>query len=127
MLAARHARRLAQELDTAKGIPEHGDRLISTVLGNEAMSMTVFGPDGNRVIEHNIAATFAALHAANEAGAASGTNAKSGAMVISALPPLRRIPASARITEAGIGEWTARYARRSAVSWRTCIYATAKR
>jgi hypothetical protein len=78
VLAARHARRLAQELDTAKDIREHSDRLTSIVLGNEAMSMEVFGPDGNQVIEHNAAATFAAPHKANEAGAASVTSATSG-------------------------------------------------
>ncbi|MFM0126167.1 two-component sensor histidine kinase, partial [Paraburkholderia sp. RL18-101-BIB-B] len=100
VLAARHARRLAQELDTVKGIREHGDRLTSTVLGNEAMSMAVFGPDGNRVVEHNIAATFAAPYAENKADTTRETSATSGVMVISALPPLRRIPASTRIIEA---------------------------
>jgi two-component system heavy metal sensor histidine kinase CusS len=129
VLAARHARRLAQELDTAKDIRQHSDRLTSIVLGNEAMSMEVFGADGNQVVEHNAAATFAAPHTANEAGAASvmsatsgtsgtgatgatratgGTSATSGALIIAALPPLKRIPASARITEADIDELTGR-------------------
>ncbi|MEZ0604162.1 heavy metal sensor histidine kinase [Paraburkholderia sp. IW21] len=99
VLAARHARRLAEELDTSKGIREHGDRLSSIVLGNEAMSMAMFDPDGRRVIEHNAAETFAAP------GAASGT---AGDDARSALPPLTRIPASARITEAAIGDWTGR-------------------
>jgi two-component system heavy metal sensor histidine kinase CusS len=132
VLAARHARRLAQELDTAKDIREHSDRLTSIVLGNEAMSMEVFGPDGNQMIEHNAAGTFAAPRPADEAGAASGTSgtsgtsgigatsvtsatsatggtsATSGALIIAALPPLKRIAASARITEVDIGEWTGR-------------------
>jgi two-component system, OmpR family, heavy metal sensor histidine kinase CusS len=144
VLAARHARRLAQELDTAKGIREHSERLTSIVLGNEAMSMEVFGPDGNQLIEHNAAGTFAAPRTANEAGAASvtggasgagargatsatlatsatsatsatgatgataGTSPTSGALIVAALPPLKRVPASARITEADIGEWTGR-------------------
>ncbi|MGF6772292.1 two-component system heavy metal sensor histidine kinase CusS [Paraburkholderia sp. GAS199] len=133
VLAARHARRLAEELDTAKGIREHSDRLVSTVLGNEAMSLAMFGPDGQRVIEHNIAATFAvplgskdaasgtasradadiASRFASEAEnrAASDTEvpgAASGALSIADLPPLKRIPSMARITETDIGDWTGR-------------------
>ncbi|MGF6606673.1 two-component system heavy metal sensor histidine kinase CusS [Paraburkholderia sp. WSM4175] len=96
VLAARHARRLAEELETSKGIGEHGDRLISIVLGNQAMSMEVFDPDGNRAVEHNIAGTFAV------------PNAATGAATLAALPPLARVAASARITEADIGEWTGR-------------------
>ncbi|MGF6935922.1 two-component system heavy metal sensor histidine kinase CusS [Paraburkholderia sp. UCT70] len=96
VLAARHARRLAEELETSKGIREHGDRLISIVLGNQAMSMEVFDPDGNRAVEHNIAGTFAV------------PNVASGAATLAALPPLARVAASARITEADIGEWTGR-------------------
>ncbi|MFM0199532.1 heavy metal sensor histidine kinase [Paraburkholderia fungorum] len=126
VLAARHARRLAQELDSAPGIREHSERLTSIVLGNEAMSMEVFGPDGNQLIEHNAAGTFAAPRMASEAGVTSGasdtsgtgaasatsatggTSPTSGALIIAALPPLKRIPASARITEADIGEWSGR-------------------
>ncbi|MBB5457012.1 heavy metal sensor histidine kinase [Paraburkholderia sp. Cpub6] len=96
VLAARHARRLAEELETSKGIREHSDRLISIVLGNQAMSMELFDPDGNRAVEHNIAGTFAV------------PNAASGAATLAMLPPLARVAASARITEADIGEWTGR-------------------
>ncbi|MBC8728779.1 heavy metal sensor histidine kinase [Paraburkholderia sp. UCT2] len=96
VLAARHARRLAEELETSKGIREHSDRLISIVLGNQAMSMEVFDPDANRAVEHNIAETFAV------------PNAASGAATLAALPPLARVADSARITEADIGEWTGR-------------------
>ncbi len=39
VLAARHVRRLAQELDSARDIASHADRLESTVLGNAPMSM----------------------------------------------------------------------------------------
>ncbi|WP_345817446.1 heavy metal sensor histidine kinase (plasmid) [Paraburkholderia sp. PREW-6R] len=92
VLAARHARRLGEELEAARGISEHGDRLVSTVLGNEVMSMEVFGPDGSRVIEHNAARTFSAP---------DGTS-------IAALPPLIRVPATARIDDSDIGEWTGR-------------------
>lgn len=92
VLAARHARRLGEELDAADAIREHGDRLVSTVLGNEAMSMEVFGPDGHRVIEHNAVETFAAPIGTSTA----------------ALPPLTRVESTARITDADIGEWSGR-------------------
>jgi two-component system heavy metal sensor histidine kinase CusS len=128
VLAARHARRLAEELDTSKGIREHGERLASTVLGNEAMSMEVFGPDGRMAIEHNAGETFpapggtasttshapavsAALNAASETSDPSdaGETAEAGGVeTIAALPPLTRIPAAARITDADIGAWTGR-------------------
>lgn len=134
VLAARHARRLAQELDTSKGIREHSDRLTSIVLGNEAMSMEVFDPDGRQVLGHNLANTFAAPVGANEAHDASAAGAASeaheaaasdpneaseaseadeaseasGVATTAALPPLTRIPASARITETAIANWSGR-------------------
>jgi two-component system heavy metal sensor histidine kinase CusS len=97
VLAARHARRLAQELESAQGIREHGERLTSIVLGNQAMSMEVFGPDGRRILEHNIEEALAAPDAASSAA--------SGAASVAALPPLARVAAMARITEADIGDW----------------------
>ncbi|HEY2024533.1 heavy metal sensor histidine kinase [Paraburkholderia sp.] len=96
VLAARHARRLMEELESAQGIDEHGERLTSIVLGNAAMSMEVFGPDGNRALAHNIAQTFA------------NPNAASGAASVAGLPPLARVAATARITEADIGDWHGR-------------------
>ena len=96
VLAARHARRLAEELDSVQGIRQHRDRLTSIVLGNEAMSMEVFDPDGTRAIEHNIA------------GALAVPDAASGAATIAALPPLTRVAATSRITEADLGDWTGR-------------------
>ncbi|NPT42754.1 heavy metal sensor histidine kinase [Paraburkholderia sp. 1N] len=138
VLAARHARRLVQELDTSKGIREHGDRLTSIVLGNEAMSMEVFGPDGRMAIEHNAGETFPASGGTASNAASTGSNAPNasialdeasetseagdasdihdpgevaeagGVETIGALPPLTRIPASARITDVDIGAWTGR-------------------
>ncbi|MFM0665045.1 heavy metal sensor histidine kinase [Paraburkholderia sediminicola] len=132
VLAARHARRLAQELDASKGIREHGERLASTVLGNEAMSMEVFGPDGRMAIEHNAGETFPASGGTAGSAASTASNAPDasvasngtgdtrdpsdagetaeagGVETIAALPPLTRIPASARITEVDIGAWTGR-------------------
>ncbi|SOF01352.1 heavy metal sensor signal transduction histidine kinase [Burkholderia sp. OK233] len=75
VLAARHARRLAEELDTSNGIREHGDRLTSIVLGNEAMSMEVFGPDGRMAIEHNAGETFATQGSAASSAASAVSNA----------------------------------------------------
>lgn len=135
VLAARHARRLVEELDASNGIREHGDRLTSIVLGNEAMSMEVFGPDGHMAIEHNAGETFAtqggaangaasaasnapddsvALNSASETGTANdlhdpGETAEAGGVeMIAALPPLTRIAATARITDVDIGNWTGR-------------------
>lgn len=100
VLAARHARRLAEELESPLGIREHDERLSSIVLGNAAMSMEVFDPSGNRALEHNIAASFAMP--ATASGAATFTT------TFAALPQLTRVAAADRITEADIGEWTGR-------------------
>ncbi|MGF6758136.1 heavy metal sensor histidine kinase [Paraburkholderia sp. GAS42] len=90
VLAARHARRLAQEIETSRGIDEHAERLTSIVLGNEAMSMEVDDAGGRRLVEHNIAGALGA----------------SAAAASSAPPPgITRVPASARITEGAIAEW----------------------
>ncbi|PRY08592.1 heavy metal sensor histidine kinase [Paraburkholderia sp. BL25I1N1] len=96
VLAARHARRLAEELESAQSLRDHSERLTSVVLGNEALSMEVFDPDGKRAIEHNIA------------GALAAPDAASGAATVAGLPPLTRVAATARITEADIGDWTGR-------------------
>ncbi|REE21774.1 two-component system heavy metal sensor histidine kinase CusS [Paraburkholderia sp. BL27I4N3] len=96
VLAARHARRLAEELESAQSLRYHSERLTSVVLGNEALSMEVFDPDGKRAIEHNIA------------GALAAPDAASGAATVAGLPPLTRVAATARITEADIGDWTGR-------------------
>ncbi len=65
VLAARHTRRLAEELDTVAEIRSHSDRLTSQVLGNEALSMVVRDPAQQILIEHNAASTVepAAAHA----------------------------------------------------------------
>lgn len=53
VLAARHTRRLAQELKSLDDVRAHEDRLVSQVLGNEALTMMVLGPEHVRVFEHN--------------------------------------------------------------------------
>lgn len=91
VLSARHARRLAQEIETSRGINEHADRLTSIVLGNAAMSMEVIDAGGRRLIEHNLAGALGA-----SAALAPGSVD---------LPGLTRVPAAARITEGAIAEW----------------------
>ena len=107
VLAARHARRLAQELDASRGIREHGERLTSVVLGNEAMSMEVFAPDGTLALEHNSADTRTAPDTVGDANRGSAP-ASSPIANRAPLPPLTRVAAMARITEADIGAWTGR-------------------
>jgi len=96
VLAVRHARRLVQEIDTSRSIREHADRITSTVFGNPAMSMEVFGPDGQLAVEHNLASTL---------GASATADINS-----SSIPQLAvaRIPTSARVTEASIVNWSNR-------------------
>jgi two-component system heavy metal sensor histidine kinase CusS len=73
VLAARHARRLAQELNSPEGFRKYSVRLTSAVLGNQAMSMEVFGPDGARLIGHNAADAFAAADETDETVGANTT------------------------------------------------------
>jgi two-component system heavy metal sensor histidine kinase CusS len=93
VLAARHARRLAQEIDKSGGIREHGDRITSIVLGNPGMSMEVFDPNGQLAIEHNLETTLGADASAND-----------GAM-LAAGRSIQRVPATERITQDAIVEW----------------------
>ncbi|WP_025598451.1 heavy metal sensor histidine kinase [Burkholderia sp. WSM2230] len=103
VLATRHARRLAEELEALGGIREHGDRLVSTVLGNEAMSMVVTDRQGNVLISHNLAnaPTGSAASASSAGSAAAGLSAAGAAP----LPRVAPVPAGARITEASIADW----------------------
>jgi two-component system heavy metal sensor histidine kinase CusS len=82
VLAARHTRRLAQELDALPDVRSHAERLTSQVLGNEAMSMVVRDAQQNLLIAHNAAG-----------------------LVESAWPPAKVVAASQRITEDHIVEW----------------------
>ncbi|HTJ92107.1 MAG TPA: heavy metal sensor histidine kinase [Pararobbsia sp.] len=96
VLAARHARRLAAELDTLKGVTEHEERLESIVLGNALMSMRIVDADGRTLAEHNL---FPDLAIPPDVAAASHAVASAGATIV---------PANARITEAAIIEWNDR-------------------
>jgi two-component system heavy metal sensor histidine kinase CusS len=127
VLAARHVRRLAEELDSSKGVREHADRLVSTVLGNDAMAMEIFGADGKRLLEHNAASAFVGPRTASEADVdvdvdvhaktlaepvkpdlLAGDTVGGGVATLHALPPLTRVGAADRITGQDLGTWTGR-------------------
>ncbi|AJK48538.1 heavy metal sensor signal transduction histidine kinase [Burkholderia plantarii] len=57
VLAARHARRLAAELESAADVRAHAERLTSVVFGNAALSFAVAADDGRLIASHNVAAT----------------------------------------------------------------------
>src|ERR1700686_3247899 len=59
VLAARHTRRLAEELDTLADVRVYSERLTSQVLGNGALSVEVVDPDGHLLLEHNAPSTSA--------------------------------------------------------------------
>jgi hypothetical protein len=54
VLAARHTRRLAGELESLDAVRAHAERLTSQVLGNEALSMAVFDANGDVLVRHNV-------------------------------------------------------------------------
>jgi two-component system heavy metal sensor histidine kinase CusS len=53
VLATRHLRRLAAELDTPAGIREHQERLVSLVLGDPALAMRLEAGDGTTLIDYD--------------------------------------------------------------------------
>ncbi|CAB3769628.1 heavy metal sensor histidine kinase [Paraburkholderia solisilvae] len=55
VLAARHTRRLANELQSFADVRAHADRLTSQVLGNATLSMDVRDANGNPLFSHNTA------------------------------------------------------------------------
>ena len=81
VLAARHTRRLAEELDTLADVRVYSERLTSQVLGNGALSVEVVDPDGHLLLEHNTPSTAGSV-----------------------APPAKRAAASQQITEALIAD-----------------------
>jgi two-component system, OmpR family, heavy metal sensor histidine kinase CusS len=84
VLAARHTRRLANELRSFDDVRAHADRLTSQVLGNTALSMDVRDANGNMLSSHN-----------TTGGATS---------LVEPLVAPGRVAQSARITDAAIVE-----------------------
>jgi two-component system heavy metal sensor histidine kinase CusS len=85
VLAARHERRLTKELDGNDGVRLHADRLISLVLGNQALSLWVEDRNGQILLAHNI----------EPISAAKGP-----------LPRGTPVASTERITDAAIRHWT---------------------
>jgi two-component system heavy metal sensor histidine kinase CusS len=84
VLAARHTRRLANELRSFDDVRAHADRLTSQVLGNTALSMDVRDSNGNMLSSHNTAD-----------GATS---------MLAPLVARQRVPQAERITDTAIVE-----------------------
>ncbi|SAK71832.1 heavy metal sensor signal transduction histidine kinase [Caballeronia pedi] len=79
VLAARHTRRLADELTDYGDILQHQERLESQVLGNEALSLRILDSAGKTLVQHNVNPAIAALER-----------------------PAAAVPANAQITERSI-------------------------
>ncbi|HGL4261903.1 heavy metal sensor histidine kinase [Burkholderia dolosa] len=105
VLAARHARRLAGELESLDAVREHADRLTSQVLGNEALSMAVVDASGNVLARHNVERTqLGELRDAAPAAAGSSSVLPDAGL----FPPhATPVPARERITVDRIAAWTA--------------------
>jgi two-component system heavy metal sensor histidine kinase CusS len=84
VLAARHTRRLLDELHDFADIYTYRERLESQVLGNEALSIRIVDPSARLLLEHNLDADIARLPL-----------------------PTERVPAMDKITPNAIAAFTA--------------------
>ncbi|MBY4709547.1 heavy metal sensor histidine kinase [Burkholderia cepacia] len=113
VLAARHTRRLAGELDSLDAVRTHADRLTSQVLGNAALSIAVVDGQGNVLARHNVERT--GFEDSPEPAAAASTPASTPASPAPpALPDAELfpphappVPVNERITTDRIATWTA--------------------
>ncbi|UQO39186.1 heavy metal sensor histidine kinase [Burkholderia cepacia] len=115
VLAARHTRRLAGELDSLDAVRTHADRLTSQVLGNAALSIAVVDGQGNVLARHNVERT--GFEDSPEPAAAASTPTSPASPTSPALPALpdaalfpphaTPVPANERITTDRIATWTA--------------------
>ncbi|CAM2339082.1 heavy metal sensor histidine kinase [Burkholderia vietnamiensis] len=98
VLAARHTRRLAGELESLDAVRAHAERLTSQVLGNEALSMVVLDANGDVLVRHNVrlSAPDAALYDA------PGAPTDAQLLAPRAVP----VPANERITAERLQTWT---------------------
>ncbi|WP_455732495.1 heavy metal sensor histidine kinase [Burkholderia stabilis] len=102
VLAARHTRRLAGELDSLDAVGAHADRLTSQVLGNAALSLAVVDGQGNVLARHNVERTE--LEDLPDAS----SPARPALPDADLLPPhAMPVPANERITAERIVTWTA--------------------
>ncbi|MGK8202613.1 heavy metal sensor histidine kinase [Burkholderia cenocepacia] len=108
VLAARHTRRLAGELDSLDAVRTHADRLTSQVLGNQALSLTVVDAQGHVLVRHNVERTeLEDTSGADASGAASAALADADADADVYPPQVTPVPANERITAERIAAWTA--------------------
>ncbi|WP_322081080.1 heavy metal sensor histidine kinase [Burkholderia sp. BCC1972] len=106
VLAARHTRRLAGELDSLDAVRAHADRLTSQVLGNEALSMAVVDAQGKVLARKNVERT--GVEDPPEVASATASPALPALPDADLLPPhAMAVPASERITADRIATWTA--------------------
>jgi two-component system heavy metal sensor histidine kinase CusS len=101
VLAARHMRRLTQELANVGDLTQHQDRLVSQVLGNEALSVEVTDLSGQVLLEHNLsnAALSIVWPAAKLDASARITAASIAALSASDGTPFRRIATEAKLAD----------------------------
>ncbi|SMG23101.1 heavy metal sensor histidine kinase [Paraburkholderia susongensis] len=107
VLAARHARRLASELESLDGVRTHADRLTSLVLGNKALSMAVADTQGNILARRNVERTELEEPPAGARPAAKGASDALSPDAELFPPHAVPIPADARITSEQIVAWSA--------------------
>ncbi|KVU14138.1 histidine kinase [Burkholderia ubonensis] len=100
VLAARHTRRLASELESLDAVRTHAERLTSQVLGNEALSMVVVNARGDVLARHNV--RLAALDDA-PVPASGALPADAQLFAPHAVP----VPANDRITADRLATWKA--------------------
>jgi two-component system, OmpR family, heavy metal sensor histidine kinase CusS len=84
VLAARHTRRLANELRSFDDVRAHAERLTSQVLGDAALSMSVRDTNGNLLFGHNTEGVITSS--------------------VEPLVAMQRVPPAARITDTAIVE-----------------------
>ncbi|WP_193102525.1 heavy metal sensor histidine kinase [Burkholderia sp. Z1] len=105
VLAARHTRRLAGELDSLDAVRAHADRLTSQVLGNAALSLAVADAQGNVLARHNVERTELEDPPDASSPALPARPALPDAELFP--PHTTPVPANDRITVDRIATWTA--------------------
>ncbi|MEN2471715.1 heavy metal sensor histidine kinase [Burkholderia sp. GS2Y] len=105
VLAARHTRRLAGELDSLDAVRAHADRLTSQVLGNAALSLAVADAQGNVLARHNVERTELEDPPDASSPALPARPALPDAELFP--PHATPVPANDRITVDRIATWTA--------------------
>ncbi|MFK4445476.1 two-component system heavy metal sensor histidine kinase CusS [Caballeronia udeis] len=101
VLAARHMRRLTQELTNARDLREHRERLETQVLGNGALSAEMVDSSGQVLMQHNLskAALGIAWPAVQLDPTEQITAASITALTASHGTPFRQVATGARLTD----------------------------